>query len=131
MASLFISPEGIEFEKKVGRKQDVWEMSAYQTSSGLHKEDLKLNRRGNVVSKLRSQRMAERFKKYGGLTKTEDIHKHSEEAKKQSDAYAKVRRAHENRVKRQAEAVRREKAKKDAKSRRKVLVRQQRNSNKS
>ena len=69
---MFICPEGEEFEKKVGRKSDVWEMRAYQTSSGLQKADLKLNRRGKVVSKLRSERMSERFKQYGGLTKKEE-----------------------------------------------------------
>jgi hypothetical protein len=69
MSSVFISPEGTEFERRVGRKQDVWEMTAYQTASGLKHSDLKLNRRGNVVSKLRSQRMQERFAKYGGLKK--------------------------------------------------------------
>jgi hypothetical protein len=69
MSSVFISPEGTEFERRVGRKNEVWEMTCFQTASGLKKDDLKLNRRGNVVSKLRSQRMQERFAKYGGLKK--------------------------------------------------------------
>jgi hypothetical protein len=100
MASVFISPEGVEFERRVGRKTDVWEMSAFQTASGLKKDDLKLNRRGNIVSKLRSQRMQERFAKYGGLSRK--IPK-GEEAKviiKQSQAYLKAVREHKDRVSR-------------------------------
>jgi hypothetical protein len=93
MSSVFISPEGTEFERRVGRKTDVWEMSAYQTASGLKKEDLKLNRRGNVVSKLRSQRMQERFQKYGGLSK-----KKPEEIVKQAQALQKAVRQHKERV---------------------------------
>jgi hypothetical protein len=27
--SVFISPEGTEFERRVGRKKDVWEMTCY------------------------------------------------------------------------------------------------------
>ena len=64
----YICPEGLEYEKKVGRKTEVFEATAYQTSSGLKKDDLKLSKRGKVVSKLRSQRMAERYKQFGGLT---------------------------------------------------------------
>jgi hypothetical protein len=99
MSSVFISPEGTEFERRVGRKKDVWEMSAYQTASGLKKDDLKLNRRGNVVSKLRSQRMQERFAKYGGLKKPEK-NKEAEVIIKQSQAYLKAVREHKDRVSR-------------------------------
>jgi hypothetical protein len=94
MSSVFISPEGTEFERRVGQKTAVWEMSAYQTASGLKKEDLKLNRRGNVVSKLRSQRMQERFQKYGGLSKK----KKPEEIVKQAQALQKAVRQHKERV---------------------------------
>jgi hypothetical protein len=122
MASVFISPEGIEFEKKIGRKKDVWEMTAYQTSSGLLKDDLKLNRRGRVVSKLRSQKMAERFKKYGGLKK-----KTPEQAKKESKAYMKIVKDHADRLKRHAVAVQRDLK---IKEQRQAIVRQKRRNSK-
>jgi hypothetical protein len=92
MASVFISPEGTEFERRVGRKKAVWEMTAYQTASGLKKQNLKLNRRGNVVSILRSQRMEERFKQYGGLKKPAEV------IIKQSHAYLNAVRAHKDRA---------------------------------
>jgi hypothetical protein len=98
MSSVFISPEGTEFERRVGRKNEVWEMTCFQTASGLKKDDLKLNRRGNVVSKLRSQRMQERFAKYGGLSNNKE--KEAEAIIRKSKAYLKKVREHADRVSR-------------------------------
>jgi hypothetical protein len=97
MSSVFISPEGTEFERRVGRKNEVWEMTCFQTASGLKKDDLKLNRRGNVVSRLRSQRMQERFEKYGGLSNKK---LEGEAIIKKSKAYLKKVSEHKDRVSR-------------------------------
>ncbi len=60
-------PTSQKYEKRFGNRVSVWEETAFETSSGLRKEDLKENRRGRVVSKRRSSLMLERYKKFGGL----------------------------------------------------------------
>ena len=64
-------PTGQKYEKRYGNRVAVWEQRVFETSSGLRKEDLKENRRGRIVSKLRSSLMLERYKKFGGLKKKE------------------------------------------------------------
>ena len=62
-------PTGQKYEKRYGNRVAVWEQRVFETSSGLRKEDLKENRRGRIVSKVRSSLMLERYKKFGGLKK--------------------------------------------------------------
>ena len=66
---MYISAAGDSYNKKIGTKLAVWEGEAYMTSSGLVRENLKLNRRGKVVSIARSKRMSERYARFGGLKK--------------------------------------------------------------
>ena len=69
---MYISAEGRQFQKRYGNRVAVWEGVAYQTSSGLKREDLKENRRGRIVSIRRSALMLERYRKFGGLRKVEE-----------------------------------------------------------
>ena len=77
---MFISNDGQQYEKKYGSRLSVWEGTSFQPSSGLQRSDLKQNRRGKIVSIVRSKTMAQRYKQFGGLKKKE---KKEEETKEE------------------------------------------------
>ena len=72
---MYISADGRQFQKRYGNRVAVWEGVAFQTSSGLKREDLKENRRGRIVSIRRSALMLERYKSFGGLMRKVEEHK--------------------------------------------------------
>ncbi len=78
---MYVCPQGQQFEKRYGSRVSVWEGSSYQTSSGLLREHLKENKRGKIVSKRRSAMMLDRYKKFGGLKKIEEVKEEVKEMK--------------------------------------------------
>ena len=76
-------PTSQKYAKRFGNRVSVWEETAFETSSGLRKEDLKENRRGRVVSKRRSSLMLQRYKKFGGLRRERSERSEQEEEKKE------------------------------------------------
>ncbi|MCW5951167.1 MAG: hypothetical protein KIT69_02775 [Propionibacteriaceae bacterium] len=65
------SKSGKKFEKAVGTRAEVMHGTASHTSGGLHKEDLKYNNQGKIVSKKASDRAKKekRLEKAGYKTK--------------------------------------------------------------
>lgn len=58
--------------KKKGSKQEVFEGKAYCTAGGLKKDDLILNKRGQIVSKKRSEQGKKQFKNLENFKKNKE-----------------------------------------------------------
>ena len=72
--------------KKKGNKQEVFNGLAEKTSGGLKKEDLILNKRGNIVSKKRSEQGAKQFKNIESFVKNRGKHRNENIAETANDA---------------------------------------------
>ena len=63
--SMVYTEQGQQFRKKWGSKKEVWSGDAFMTRGNLRKDDLCLNARRQVVSKLKSEASKVRYKKHG------------------------------------------------------------------
>jgi hypothetical protein len=58
--------DGTSYQRKNGSRQDVWDAISFQTSSGLQKDMLVVNKRGRLVSKRKSEMAKTRYAANGG-----------------------------------------------------------------
>lgn len=67
----FYHIKGKKYEQLEGSRAQVWHGTAYKTAGGLKKEDLLMNKWGNIVSKNKHQsaKKEKRLEKYGYTAK--------------------------------------------------------------
>ena len=66
-----VNVNGKEYTQLIGSRAQVWHGTAYKTSGGLRKSDLKMNKHGRIVSKKMSSsaKKNNRLVKSGWVTK--------------------------------------------------------------
>lgn len=66
---VYIAPNGIQYNMRVGSRAQVMHKTAYKTSGGLLYGDLKMNKWGRIVSKKKQEAGKKLYKKYKDILK--------------------------------------------------------------